>query len=166
MPVEIERKFLVSGEGWRKGGAGERYCQGYIVSGNVTVRVRRAGATAMLTIKGRPRGIVRPEFEYPIPVDDAEELLESMCRKPLVEKLRYEVPHAGHIWHVDEFGGKNAGLVLAEIELARDDEAFARPDWIGREVTHEKKYRNSSLGTDWSVPPSDSVPQSAMATAP
>src|SRR4051812_46463508 len=76
MPVEIERKFLVTGDGWRHGGAGERYCQGYIVSGNVTVRVRRAGAMAMLTIKGRPRGIVRSEFEYPIPVDDAEELLE------------------------------------------------------------------------------------------
>jgi adenylate cyclase len=166
MPVEIERKFLVTGDGWRHGGAGERYCQGYIVSGNVTVRVRRAGAMAMLTIKGRPRGIVRSEFEYPIPVDDAEELLECMCRKPLVEKMRYEVPHGLHVWHVDEFGGKNAGLVLAEIELSRDDEAFARPDWIGREVTHEKKYRNSSRGMDWSVPPSDSVSQSAMAVAP
>src|SRR3954467_3962976 len=94
MPVEIERKFLVTGEGWRDGHTGARYCQGYITSGNgVTVRVRRAGPTAMITIKGRPRGIARPEFEYPIPVDDAEELLDSMCRKPLVEKIRYDVPH-------------------------------------------------------------------------
>jgi adenylate cyclase len=132
---------------------GRAIAKGYITSGNgVTVRVRRAGPTAMITIKGRPRGIARPEFEYPIPVDDAEELLDSMCRKPLVEKIRYDVPHGGHVWHVDEFGGKNAGLVLAEIELSRDDEDFARPEWIGREVTHEKKYRNSSLGLAWEMP--------------
>jgi CYTH domain-containing protein len=166
MPVEIERKFLVTGDGWRNGRQGARYCQGYIVSGAVTVRVRRAGATAVITIKGRPRGIARPEYEYPIPVEDAEELLECMCRKPLVEKMRYEVPYRGHIWHVDEFGGKNAGLVLAEIELSHPDEEFARPEWIGRDVTHEKKYRNSSLGTDWSTPPFDSASQAAMAGAP
>jgi CYTH domain-containing protein len=166
MAIEIERKFLVIGDGWRDGHQGARYCQGYITSGTVTVRVRRAGATAMLTIKGRPRGTARPEFEYPIPVDDAEELLECMCRKPLVEKTRYEVPYGGHTWHIPLFGGRNAGLVVAEIELSRNDEEFARPDWLGREVTHEKKYRNSSLSVGRQPPPSDSVSQSAMAGAP
>ena len=107
MPVEIERKFLVVGHGWQNGTPGQRYCQGYLVAdgAEVTVRVRRAGAAAYLTIKGRGMGIVRPEFEYPIPVEDAEALLRDLCRRPLIEKTRHEVMHAGHLWHVDVFDG-------------------------------------------------------------
>jgi CYTH domain-containing protein len=146
MPVEIERKFLVKDDAWRDGGPGQRFCQGYLSqSGGVTVRVRRAGPRAFLTIKGRGNGLVRPEFEYPIPVEEAEELLHSLCQRPLIEKTRHEVPHAGRVWHVDEFGGRNAGLVLAEIELEHPSAEVALPPWVGAEVTTDPRYRNSEL---------------------
>ena len=145
MRVEIERKFLVEGDGWRRGDpSGERFCQGYLAERRATVRVRRAGNRASVTIKGQRRGIARPEFEYLIPVDDAEQLL-AMCRKPLIEKTRYSVRHNGHKWAVDVFDGDNAGLVLAEIELRDPEERFERPDWLGPEVTHNPRYRNSTL---------------------
>lgn len=147
MPVEIERKFLVVGDGWRgAGGPRERFCQGYLArSGGVTVRVRRAGSKAFLTVKGRGTGLVRPEYEYPIPAEEAEELLQSLCRWPLIEKTRHEVIHAGRVWHVDEFGGRNAGLVLAEVELEHPAADVALPPWIGAEVTADPRYRNSEL---------------------
>ncbi len=150
MPLEIERKFLVTGNGWREGDPpGARFCQGYLAQGSLTVqratvRVRRAGSCACVTIKGRRRGVARAEFEYVIPVDDAEEMLR-MCSKPLIEKTRYSVRNDGHTWAVDVFNGANKGLVLAEIELTDPDEPFTRPQWLGREVTHERCYRNSML---------------------
>jgi adenylate cyclase len=146
MPVEIERKFLVANDAWR-GRPGQRYCQGYLASdAGVTVRVRRAGAQAYITIKGQGEGgLVRPEYEYEIPVDEAEELLQSLCRRPLIEKIRHEVAHAGHLWHVDEFRGENTGLVLAEVELDHPAEEVALPLWVGEEVTSNPRYRNSAL---------------------
>jgi len=148
MPVEIERKFLVVDDTWRNGAPGARFCQGYLANTWVTVRVRRAGSRAYLTVKGRQRGICRSEFEYPIPMDEAEEMLRDLCTKPLLEKTRYEVMHEGHIWFVDVFAGSNAGLVLAEIELDHPDEPFARPSWLGREVSHDPSYRNSVLAEE------------------
>jgi adenylate cyclase len=145
MPLEIERKFLVDGDEWRLSSpVGLRFCQGYLADERATVRIRRAGERACVTIKGRPRGIVRPEYEYLIPVDDAEELLQ-LCRKPLIEKTRYLVRHDDHLWAVDVFGGINTGLVIAEIELNDPEEQFSRPRWIGPEVTHDPRYRNSAL---------------------
>ncbi|MBV8168879.1 MAG: CYTH domain-containing protein [Alphaproteobacteria bacterium] len=156
MPVEIERKFLVSGADWPRT-EGQRYCQGYLTRGeSKTVRIRRAGSRAILTIKGPPRGITRAEYEYPIPVDHAEEMLATLCG-PLVEKMRFQVRHAGRTWSIDEFGGRNAGLRLAEIELERPDATFDRPPWLGEEVTHDDRYRNSSLArhpfSAWTSPP-------------
>jgi adenylate cyclase len=146
MPVEIERKFLVVSDAWRQSGSGQRFCQGYLAGGHgVTVRVRRAGAKAYITIKGKAVGPARPEYEYEIPVDEAEELLQGLCRRPLIEKIRHEVGHAGHLWHVDEFQGGHAGLVLAEVELTHPEEAFAQPPWVGEEVTFDPRYRNSAL---------------------
>lgn len=146
MPVEIERKFLVTGDEWRVGALGEPYRQGYLGrSDQATVRVRVAGRSAYLTVKGEKPGRVRAEFDYPIPVEDAEEMLRTLCGQALIEKTRYEVVHAGLVWHVDEFGGANLGLVLAEIELDHPDREVELPDWVGREVTEDPRYRNSSL---------------------
>ncbi len=144
MPVEIERKFLVAKDSWRGHAPGQRYCQGYLSKGDVTVRVRRAGPRAFLTIKGSGDGIVRPEFEYEIPVEEAEEMIK-LCRRPLIEKTRYEVLHEGVLWEVDEFEGENAGLVLAEVELEHPDQFLALPEWVGEEVTSDQRYRNSQL---------------------
>ncbi len=144
MPVEIERKFLVAKDCWRGHARGQRYCQGYLSKGDVTVRVRRAGPRAFLTIKGSGDGIVRPEFEYEVPVEEAEEMIK-LCRRPLTEKTRYEVLHEGVLWEVDEFEGENAGLVLAEVELEHPDQLLALPEWVGAEVTSDQRYRNSQL---------------------
>jgi CYTH domain-containing protein len=120
--------------------------QGYLVADPVrTVRVRIEGARAVLTIKGKSTGAARGEWEYDIPIADATELLDGLCEQPQVEKVRHRIEHAGHTWEVDEFLGLNAGLVVAEIELGAEDEAFEKPDWIGVEVTGDKRYYNSSL---------------------
>jgi adenylate cyclase len=144
MPVETERKFLVTHDGWRRPDPGQRYHQGYLCTGEVTVRVRRAASRGFLTIKGSRNGSVRPEFEYEIPVGEAEELL-NLCHHPLIEKVRHEVLHSGMVWHVDEFAGENTGLILAEIELSHPGQAVVLPDWIGEEVTSDERYRNSRL---------------------
>lgn len=145
MGREIERKFLVTGDGWRGAGESCRYVQGYLSRDpERVVRVRRAGEKAFLTIKGVTRGVVRPEFEYPIPAADAEELLK-LCLSPLIEKTRTVVEYGGKRWEVDEFAGENAGLVIAEIELSREDEPFQRPPWLGREVSADPRYSNASL---------------------
>jgi len=162
MPVEIERKFLVVGDGWRKPGSGQHYRQGYLCKGEVTIRVRCGASQGFLTIKGSSNGPVRPEFEYEIPLDEAEELL-NLCRRPLVEKVRHEIWHAGMVWHVDEFAGENAGLVLAEVELRHPDQAVVLPDWVGGEVTSDERYRNSRLadapwGKGWGGQPPESRP--------
>jgi adenylate cyclase len=118
------------------------------------VRVRRAGDHAFLTIKGESVALVRPEFEYEIPVADAEPLL-AMCERPLIDKHRHVVFHEGHTWEVDEFLGANAGLLVAEIELERAEEEFARPAWVGDEVTDDRRYLNANLVehpfTQWGV---------------
>lgn len=146
MGVEIERKFLLAGDGWRTLGEPVLLRQGYLSSDpDRTVRVRIEGATGTLTIKGRSEGATRAEWEYPIPLGEAGELLDRLCMTPLIEKYRRRIALAGHVWEVDEFLEANAGLVVAEIELASEGEAFEMPEWIGAEVTHDRRYFNSSL---------------------
>ncbi len=146
MPVEIERKFLVSSDAWREGARGQRFSQGYLsISKTSTVRVRRAGARAFITVKGSTAGLSRAEFEYEIPVEDADVLLRDHCLKPLIEKVRYDVPYGGKTWTVDVFEAANAGLIVAEVELAHAEEQVAMPPWAGEEVTDDPRYRNSSL---------------------
>lgn len=146
MPTEIERKFLVTGTQWRAS-RGVRLSQGYLNRDKErTVRVRIAGGKAFLTIKGATRGATRAEFEYEVPITDAEVLL-SLCDGPLVEKVRYAIEYDGNVWEVDEFLGANAGLVIAEIELTSEAQTFAKPEWIGAEVTHDARYFNSNLAS-------------------
>jgi adenylate cyclase len=146
VPQEIERKFLLSGDGWRPAVHRQRAMrQGYLAqSDRASVRVRIAGEEAWLNIKGGGLVASRPEFEYAIPHAEAEELL-ALCAGPLIEKTRHWVLHDGNEWEIDEFHGENLGLVVAEIELDREDQAFALPDWIGPEVTHLPRYYNVSL---------------------
>jgi CYTH domain-containing protein len=147
MAVEIERKFRVVGDAWRTD-HGTRYRQGYLSRDpERTVRVRIADDQAFLTIKGRTVGASRPEFEYPIPLADAEQLL-GLCDGPLIEKTRHHIRHHDIIWEVDEFAGDNTGLVIAEIELASEDHAFASPPWLGQEVTHDPRYYNANLSVN------------------
>ena len=144
MGIEIERKFLVVGDAWRAAPA-LPFAQGYLNRDKQrTVRVRIVEDAAWLTIKGASVGATRSEFEYPIPVADARQLL-ALCDGPLVRKRRRIVVHAGATWEIDEFEGDNAGLVVAEIELAAEDAAFERPAWLGAEVTHDPRYFNSNL---------------------
>jgi adenylate cyclase len=144
--VEIERKFLVVGDSWRSHGTGIRYCQGYIpTSGLVTVRVRAAGDKAFLTVKGPTLGLSRAEYEYPIPAADANEMLDTLCDKPLIDKTRYVLRLGGVVWEVDEFHAENAGLVVAEVELTDDQQMPPLPEWIGAEVSHDRRYTNASL---------------------
>jgi adenylate cyclase len=154
MGIEIERKFLVRGDAWRTDAIGTAYRQGYLhADADRTVRVRVAGPQAWLTIKGPTTGARRLEYEYPIPLADAEELLVHLCGRPLIEKVRYRIPHGGLIWEVDELEGGNAGLVLAEVELTREDQAITLPPWVGEEVTGDPRYYNASLAqrpyTQW-----------------
>lgn len=155
MGIEIERKFLLAGDGWRAAVARTLVMeQGYlndlalVDSGamHASVRVRIEDDAARLNIKSRELGASRQEFEYPIPVADARALL-ALCVGGLVVKRRHHVEHAGHLWEIDEFGGDNAGLVVAEIELGSEDEAFARPDWLGAEVTASPRYYNLALAS-------------------
>ncbi|GAB4280010.1 MAG: CYTH domain-containing protein [Deferrisomatales bacterium] len=146
MGQEIERKFLVRGDRWKVGARGVPYRQGYLSTDpERTVRVRVVGDRGFLTIKGKPRGIAREEFEYRIPAADAHALLDRLCLKPLIEKTRYRVAVGGHTWEVDEFAGDNAGLVLAEVELAHPDEEVELPEWVGEEVSHDPRYCNANL---------------------
>ncbi|UVW27697.1 CYTH domain-containing protein [Massilia sp. H6] len=146
MGVEIERKFLVAGDAWRGLGVATRLRQGYLNADPArTVRVRVEGDAGLLTIKSKTVGASRGEWEYPIALREAEEMLDMLCERPLVEKIRRRIEHAGFTWEVDEFLGENAGLVVAEIELPSEDAAFDKPDWVGQEVTGEQRYYNSSL---------------------
>jgi CYTH domain-containing protein len=156
MSIEIERKFLVVGTAWRQG-SGVRFSQGYLTRDkDRTVRVRLAGEQAFLTIKGRSTGASRAEFEYEVPLADGQQLLQ-LCERPLIEKIRRVIPNEGSTWEVDEFLGENAGLVVAEIELQSEDQAFARPAWLGEEVTLDSRYFNSSLSLNpyahWAAKP-------------
>jgi adenylate cyclase len=142
---EIERKFLVSDESWRSGSPGCHYIQGYLSRDpERVVRVRQAGDAAVITIKGISRGTARQEFEYAIPLSDAEALMK-LCLRPLIEKTRYKVEYHGKRWEVDEFRGENEGLLLAEIELTREDEPVDLPPWVGKEVSHDARYFNANL---------------------
>ncbi|MHB1399999.1 MAG: CYTH domain-containing protein [Trichloromonadaceae bacterium] len=146
MAEEIERKFLVSNDSWRPGASGTLFRQGYLSTDpERTVRVRLEGERGVLTIKGLSRGIRRAEFEYPIPAAEAAVLLDTLCLQPLIEKTRYRVEHAGHLWEIDEFAGDNAGLLLAEVELSSEDEAVELPLWVGAEVSSDPRYFNANL---------------------
>lgn len=145
MGIEIERKFLVTGEPWR-GGRGVVFRQGYLCTDPArTVRVRLADAHGYLTIKGESRGASRREFEYEIPAEDARQMLAELCSGPQIEKTRYRLEHFGLTWDVDVFAGENAGLVLAEIELDDEQKEIDLPTWVGREVTGDPRYYNASL---------------------
>jgi len=147
MATEIERKFRVLDDGWRRDAApGVRMRQGYLSGGEQSsIRVRVQGDEAFLNIKSATLGVRRHEYEYAIPRDDAEEMLDLLCARPLIDKVRYEVTHAEHVWEVDVFEGDNAGLVVAEIELASEDELFDKPAWAGEEVSHDPRYYNVCL---------------------
>ena len=144
MAIEIERKFLVIGEAWRTAPA-VYFCQGYLSrSKERTVRVRVAGELGYLTIKGATTGASRVEFEYEIPREEAQELLDQFSVSEL-SKIRYLINFKGKLWEVDEFLGENEGLMVAEIELTNEEEEFSLPPWIAKEVTGEEKYYNSNL---------------------
>jgi adenylate cyclase len=147
MATEIERKFLVRDDGWRQqADAGLRMRQGYLSGGGrASVRVRVQGDRAFLNMKSATLGVWRREYDYPIPLRDAEEILEHLCEGPLIEKTRYHVAYASHTWEVDVFEGDNAGLVVAEIELDSEDEVFEKPPWAGKEVSHDPRYYNVRL---------------------
>ncbi len=155
MAKEIERKFLVTSDEWRRQARGSaRYRQGYLSSDpGCSIRVRIADGRAWLNLKSATLGVSRTEFDYPIPVVDAEEILERLCSGPVIDKTRWFVDHAGHTWEVDEFHGDNEGLVVAEIELPSEDAPFERPAWVGEEVSHDPRYYNVCLAThpykDW-----------------
>ncbi len=147
MGTEIERKFLVEGDQWRAAATrGIAYRQGYLsLDLQRSVRVRIADDKAWLNIKGKISALSRYEYEYAMPVADAREVLDRLCVKPVIEKVRYRLTHAGLTWEVDVFGGDNAGLVVAEIELDSETQHFERPHWLGQEVSHDARYLNINL---------------------
>jgi adenylate cyclase len=147
MGLEIERKFLVKGEQWRQLVLHSSFLrQGYLsVDPQRTVRVRLDGEEGFLTIKGATTGACRAEYEYPLPADEARELLEDLCLRPLIEKTRFRLHHAGLQWVIDEFVGDNQGLLFAEVELQREGQPIELPEWAGEEVTGDRRYHNSNL---------------------
>jgi adenylate cyclase len=155
MGTEIERKFLLKSDAWRNEVTESvRLIQGYLLRGDKSaVRVRIKDDAAELNIKHTRDGINRLEYEYEIPVADAREILDEVAQKPLIDKIRHHVVHGGHLWEIDEFYGDNAGLVVAEIELAHAAEPFEKPAWLGQEVSLDQRYYNSNLSkipyTQW-----------------
>jgi len=146
MRTEIERKFLVHGDDWKSGAIAKSIRQGYIrADKNVSVRVRKTGENAFLTIKGRQVGSTRAEYEYGIPVDDADDMLDTLCEPPLIEKIRYTLEYDDVTWEVDVFKGENSGLVVAEVELESENQIVELPDWVGPEVTRDPRYLNANL---------------------
>jgi len=146
MGTEIERKYLVRGDAWRALATGVHYRQGYLNSAKErTVRVRSTGDKAYLTIKGLTVGASRSEYEYEIPVADAIAMLDALAERPIIEKKRHKIPHGGITIEVDEFLGENAGLVVAEVELKSEDQAFDKPAWLGEDVTGDPRYYNANL---------------------
>ena len=155
MGTEIERKFLVSGISWRDVAEAEHCRQGYLAFGPpVAVRGRVMGGVATLNIKSATSAITRGEFEYEIPIADAEAILATSCAGAVIEKTRHCVDYGGKTWEIDVFEGANAGLIVAEIELDSEDEIFEHPSWLGREVSGDPRYLNTSLCqhpfTQWS----------------
>jgi len=154
MGVEIEYKFLIDKNKLPTLKNGYTIKQGYIQTADqTTVRIRVRDKEAFLTIKGKSQGASRLEFEYPIPLSDAEEMLTNLCHSSLIEKTRYLIEHEGHTWEVDVFEGTNKGLIIAEIELNSEDEDFSLPGWVAENVTDDVRYFNSNLitrpYTDW-----------------
>ncbi|AKF24952.1 adenylate cyclase [Sulfurovum lithotrophicum] len=148
MPKEIERKFLVNPELLPVLENPHVIRQGYIpTQGTATVRIRISNNKAFLTLKGRATGLTRSEFEYPVPLEDAEKMLQELCVPPLIEKKRYLILYRGHTWELDLFEGDNAGLIVAEIELDDENEAFEKPPWVSQEVSFDPRYRNANLIT-------------------
>ena len=146
MGKEVERKFLVDQGAWQAPDAGVHFKQGYLSSQKErVVRVRIEGDKAKITIKGITTGVTRSEFEYLIPVDDAALLLDNLCEQPLIDKHRYRQEVGGKVWEIDVFHGQNEGLVVAEIELASEDEGFILPPWAVQEVSSDPRYFNSNL---------------------
>lgn len=146
MAQEIERKFLVDQDKLGELNCGIAIKQGYVPTSDKTaVRVRVMGDQAFLTLKGENRGAVRTEFEYEIPLDDAEQILTELCTGPKVDKTRYLITHDKHLWELDIFSGENQGLVVAEVELNHEDETVTLPEWVASEVTGDPKYYNSNL---------------------
>ena len=146
MGTEIERKFLVEGDAWRQLVQGMRYRQGYLSTVKErTVRVRTVGVKAYLTVKGVKTGTSGAEFEYEIPLEDADAMLDGLCERPLIDKTRYKIPYRGLTWEVDEFHAENEGLIVAEVELEGEDQDFEKPDWAGAEVSADPRYFNANL---------------------
>ena len=145
MATEIERKFLLKNEGWRGLATGVIYRQGYLTTGEgITVRVRIVGNQGFLTVKGATVGKSRLEFEYPVPLEDAQQMLDTLCDRPLIEKTRYKIKQGDLVWEIDEFAGENQGLILAEVELEEENQTIDLPQWIDREVS-DPKYFNANL---------------------
>lgn len=148
MKQEIERKFLLTNDTWRNGLTGTAYKQAYLSNNpDRVVRIRIAGDKGFITIKGKPapKSISRPEYEYEIPLEDAEYLYANLCEPGKIEKTRYLYEFKGHTWEIDEFHGENEGLVVAEIELELENESFEKPDWVGEDVSLDFKYSNGNL---------------------
>jgi adenylate cyclase len=149
MAVEIERKFLVRNDSWRDAVTrSATFKQGYVVTGSRekgSVRVRVTDDEAWLNLKSVTRGIQRLEFEYPLPLQDAMQILDSLCESPIIEKTRYYIDFEGHTWEVDVFEGENKGLVVAEVELDSVNESLSLPEWVGSEVTDDVRYYNACL---------------------
>jgi CYTH domain-containing protein len=146
MQIEIERKFLVKPRLWKPTVPGILYIQGYVaMTTKFVVRVRIKGDQACLTMKAAKAGLTRKEYEYPIPISDAEKLLADINPPEPIRKIRYRIPYKAHLWEVDEFQGANQGLLLAEIELKAEDESFETPPWIGKEVTGDERFYNAYI---------------------
>lgn len=146
MGKEIERKFLTKSSEWRNLGIRKYYRQGYLlINKDRTIRVRIAEDKAFITIKSIPTGLSRNEFQYQIPLDDANQIINTLCEKPIIEKYRTSIKINELIWEVDEFLGDNAGLVVAEVELKDENQKIDLPEWIGEEVTFDYRYSNSNL---------------------
>jgi CYTH domain-containing protein len=146
MAKEIERKFLVRGDEWRHGSIFEHCCQGYLITdSNCFVRICILGERAFLTIKGETEGISRLEYEYEIPLDDAQDMLNRLCIHPLIVKRCFAILYYSEKWQIDEFLQDNEGLILAEIELKAEDQHIHLPPWVGKEVSHDPRYYNINL---------------------
>ena len=146
MGKEIERKYLIKDDTWRKDASGTTYRQGYLSTVKErTVRVRTIDDKGFLTIKGITIGATRREYEYEIPTVDANEMLDELCEKPIIEKTRFKISHAGLTWEIDEFAGVNQGLIVAEVELESEDQNINFPPWVGEEVSGDPRYFNSNL---------------------
>jgi adenylate cyclase len=147
MGVEIERKFLVKNDNWRSRVESESALkQGYLVAQPaLTIRVRSDGDKAQLTVKGGSAGISRSEYEYEIPLQDAQQMIDALVTGNVIDKTRYKVRCGNHLWDLDLFHGDNEGLVMAEVELANEAEVFEMPDWAGEEVSDDPRYYNANL---------------------